>query len=101
VTIFAGAGRVSIRSFRHKGLADLFERGRTGKLGSRFHGASLLILDHLDAITSLQDCAGVRGFHALKGDRKGRYAMVVTGNYRITFEWRSGEVVDVDFEDYH
>ncbi|HLB79844.1 MAG TPA: type II toxin-antitoxin system RelE/ParE family toxin, partial [Dongiaceae bacterium] len=72
---------MSIQSFRHKGLADLFERGRTRKLGSRFRGASLLILDHLDAITTLQDCVGVRGFHALKGNKKGRYAMVVTGNY--------------------
>jgi len=27
--------------------------------------------------------------------------MWVSGNYQITFEWRDGRAIDVDFEDYH
>jgi toxin HigB-1 len=41
------------------------------------------------------------GFHPLKGDRKGEFAVVVTRNYRITFKFRAGEVFDVNLEDYH
>lgn len=60
-----------------------------------------MILDHLEAIHDLDDCSGVKGFHPLKGERKGTYAMKVTGNYRITFKWDGQNVYDIDLEDYH
>ena len=41
------------------------------------------------------------GFHPLKGDRKGEYAITVTGNYRMTFRFEKGDVVDLNLEDYH
>ena len=92
---------MAIRNFRHKGLEELFENGHTAKLGKRFHRTVLLILDHLNAIADLKDCFGVRGFHRLKGHRKGDYSMHVTANHRMTFRWEDGDVLDVDFEDYH
>ena len=92
---------MAIESFRHKGLQELFEDGRSAKVGADMRGRAIKILDHLDAITSLDDCRGVRGFHSLTGDRAGAYAMKVTGNYRITFRWQDGKVRDVDLEDYH
>ena len=41
------------------------------------------------------------GFHALRGDLKGRYAMTVSRNWRITFGWDVEDAVDIDLEDYH
>jgi proteic killer suppression protein len=41
------------------------------------------------------------GFHPLKGDRKGEYAITVTGNYRMTFRFEKGDVLDLTLEDYH
>jgi proteic killer suppression protein len=41
------------------------------------------------------------GFHALRGDLKGRYAMTLSRNWRLTFGWDGEEAVDVDLEDYH
>ena len=32
---------------------------------------------------------------------KGRYAVTVTSNWRITFAWEDGDAVQVNFEDYH
>lgn len=90
-----------IASFRHRGLEELFETGRSRRIGANFRNAAILILDHLDAITDLQDCVGVRDFHPLKGDRRGTYAMTVSGNYRITFRWDGTNVLEVDLEDYH
>lgn len=58
-------------------------------------------MDHLAAINHLKDCYNVKGFHALKGDRKGSYSMHVSGNYCITFKWIDGDVADVNYEDYH
>lgn len=41
------------------------------------------------------------GFHALKGDQAGRYAMTVSRNWRITFAFDGADAVDIDLEDYH
>lgn len=41
------------------------------------------------------------GLHTLKGDRRGRWAVSVSGNWRVTFEFRDGNAYAVDYEDYH
>jgi proteic killer suppression protein len=41
------------------------------------------------------------GFHALTGDQKGRYAVTVSRNWRLTFAWDGDGAVDLDLEDYH
>lgn len=41
------------------------------------------------------------GFHALTGDMAGRYSIVVSRNWRITFGWEDSEPTEVDLEDYH
>ncbi len=40
-------------------------------------------------------------FHPLKGDRKGTYAVSVSGNWRITFGFANGDATGVNLEDYH
>jgi len=39
--------------------------------------------------------------HELKGNRKGTFAVQVSGNWRVTFQLSDGDVFDVDYEDYH
>ena len=39
--------------------------------------------------------------HPLKGDRKGIWAISVSGNWRLTFEFRDGHVYLLEYEDYH
>ncbi len=39
--------------------------------------------------------------HPLKGNRKGIWAITVSGNWRLTFEFRDGHVYLLDYEDYH
>ena len=42
------------------------------------------------------------GFHELKGDRKGTYAMTVTRTWRLTFTKVDEQTLaDLDLEDYH
>ena len=92
---------MAIRGFRHRGLRDLFVEGRGRRINPRFHGKIVDLLDILDAATGTRDLVGVSTFHALKGDRKGTFSMVVSRNWRITFRLQRGDVLDVDWEDYH
>ena len=59
-------------------------------------------LDVLDAANSLKDF-GLPGFrlHPLSGAMRGKYSIRVTGNWRLTFRLKNGDVFDVDLEDYH
>jgi proteic killer suppression protein len=39
--------------------------------------------------------------HRLEGDRKGQYAVKVSGNWRVLFEFVNGNAYIVDYGDYH
>jgi toxin HigB-1 len=39
--------------------------------------------------------------HPLKGDQAGRWAVSVSGNWRVTFGFTGEDVTEVDYEDYH
>jgi len=39
--------------------------------------------------------------HPLKGERKGTWAVSVSGNWRVTFAFSDPDVINVDYEDYH
>ncbi len=61
-----------------------------------------LQLAALDTARSIQDM-DIPGFrlHPLKGKLKGRWAIAVSGNWRLTFEFKDGDVHLLDYEDYH
>ena len=91
-----------IRSFRHKGLKAFWEKGEAKKLPPERVGRIERMLDRLNVVADPtdMDLPGYR-FHELKGDRKGTYAVTVSGNWRLTFAWEDGDAIDVNFEDYH
>jgi proteic killer suppression protein len=39
--------------------------------------------------------------HVLKGDLAGYYSVMVSGNWRVIFRFEQGDVLDVDYLDYH
>jgi proteic killer suppression protein len=39
--------------------------------------------------------------HQLRGDRAGTWSISVSGNWRLTFDVRQGEICNLDLEDYH
>lgn len=95
---------MSIKTFSHKGVEQVFRTGRSRNIGPEFHKRMSLILDAIDGATCAGDLRGACGFHALYGDRSGTFAMSVSGNRRLTFRFEhggTGDVLDVDFEDYH
>ena len=90
-----------IISFKHKGLSELFERGRTRRVRQDLQTRCLRRLEVLDQAEVLTDL-NVSGFnfHGLHGVPK-RYSMHVNGPWCISFEWNQGEALRVDLEQYH
>lgn len=91
-----------IRSFRHKGLAELFEDGRTAKLDAKMHRRAMVRLDVLNDAATLDELR-MPGydFHALRGFDPVRYTIHVNGPWCITFEFDGRDAWRVDFEQYH
>lgn len=91
-----------IKRFQHSGLERFFRRsdhrGIPAKSGDRIRR----MLDALDVAVKPEDM-NIPGykFHQLKGKRAGTYAIAVTGNLRITFEFEGEDATNVDLEDYH
>ncbi|MGD9615384.1 MAG: type II toxin-antitoxin system RelE/ParE family toxin [Alphaproteobacteria bacterium] len=90
-----------IASFRHRGLKELFETGRSARVRPDLQRRVIVRLDALDAAVSL-DALRQPGFdfHALQG-RPTRYSIHVNGPWCLTFEWRDGAALRVDLEQYH
>ena len=90
-----------IKSFRHKGLSDLFISGKGAKVNAKMRARCRMLLDALDAAEKPDDM-NQPGFyfHGLNTSPK-RYSVRVTANYRITFEWSGQDAIRVDLEDYH
>jgi proteic killer suppression protein len=61
-----------------------------------------LLLTLLDDIARAEeaDLPGI-GFHGLRGDRDGHFAVKVNGNWRIIFTLENEDVMLVDYLDYH
>ena len=93
---------VMIKSFEHKGLKLFFETGSTKGIQTNHAGKLGDILDFIDAAVDVgdMDLPGFR-LHPLVGDRKGTWAVTVSGNWRVTFRFENGDAYVVNYEDYH
>ena len=91
-----------IQKFKHKGLKRLFESGISSGVDPQHVTRIWKILALLETAENLEDMdlPGL-GLHQLKGNRKGTWAVKVSGNWRITFKIQSGDAIDVNYEDYH
>jgi len=92
----------TIRSFRHKGLRLLYEKGDRRRLPADQVGKIERILARLDqaSVPGHMDLPGYR-LHPLKGELAGFWAVAVTGNWRVIFRMADGQAAEVDLVDYH
>lgn len=91
-----------IRGFKHKGLARFFETGSKSGIQPQHAERLRLIVGRLSAATAPNDMRlpGL-DLHPLKGERKGTWAVKVSGNWRVTFGFVGKDADQVDYEDYH
>ncbi len=96
-----------IKSFKSPSLRKLWNDGHLPKRAPRsiepksFDRLKML-LSALASATRPEDLRlqGL-GFHALKGERRGQFALEIKGQLRITFEWAGSGAINVNDEDHH
>jgi proteic killer suppression protein len=91
-----------IQSFSHRGLELFFSKGSYKAIPAQYAARLIRMLDRLDAAITPEDMdlPGYR-FHRLQGKRKKTFAVLVSGNWRLTFKFDGEHAVNVDLEDYH
>ena len=91
-----------IRSFVHKGVEKFFTQGSKAGIQPAHATRLRLQLARLNSAKVPQDMdlPGWR-LHDLKGALKGHWAVWVDKNWRLTFRFEDGDVVLVDYQDYH
>lgn len=91
-----------IRTFKHRGLKRLYERGDHSQVSSEYRNRIEDIIARLDIAVSPDDLnLPGYGLHQFKGNLKGFWAVKVSGNWRIIFQFRDGDAFDVNLTDYH
>ncbi|MGS0630286.1 type II toxin-antitoxin system RelE/ParE family toxin, partial [Photorhabdus asymbiotica] len=67
----------------------------------------LAVLDRqrLSVINEAEDIGEINlpgyNLHPLTGNRQGQWAITISGNWRVTFEFIDGDAYIVNYEDYH
>jgi len=91
-----------IRSFKHKGLRALFEKGDSSGVYRGHIDRLHVILTRLNISRTPHDMRlpGLR-LHKLKGNLKDHYAVFVSGNWRVVFTFQNQDATEVDYLDYH
>lgn len=90
-----------IRTFRHRGLKLLYQ-GDPSKVRADQVRRIADVLAHLDRARHPSDLnLPGYGLHPLKGDLKGMWSVVISGNWRIVFRIADGDAYDIDLVDYH
>lgn len=92
-----------IRSVQHKGLVRFIEDDDSRELRPDLVKRLRNILAVLITAADITKVVGPPGWriHQLKGDRAGTWSISVSGNWRLTFDLREGEICNLDLEDYH
>ncbi|HEY2104248.1 MAG TPA: type II toxin-antitoxin system RelE/ParE family toxin [Candidatus Binataceae bacterium] len=92
-----------IRSVKHRGLLRLIEDDDSRELRPDLVKRARNILAALIAAADMEAVSGPPGWkvHQLKGNRAGTWSISVSGNWRMTFDIKKGEIRDLNLEDYH
>jgi toxin HigB-1 len=96
---------VKIRNVVHRALRRFIERNDASGLAPPVVEKLRNILTFLEEMEDAKELRDVPSWkaHQLTGDRKGTWSLTVTRNWRITFriDQTEGEILDLDYEDYH
>ena len=93
---------IVIRSFRHKGLEKFFMTGSKGGITATHAKRLRLILGRLEAAHEPRDMnlPGLR-LHKLAGKLESYWAVGVSGNWRVLFQFHDHAAWNIDYLDYH
>ena len=96
---------MKIRNVVHRGLKRFIQHNDASGLAPAAVERVRNILTFLQEMEDLQEVRDIPRWkvHQLTGNRKGTWSLTITRNWRITFriDQARGEILDLDYEDYH
>ena len=92
-----------IKTFADKHTRDIYIKGKSKRIAPDLIKRAIRRLEYLDLATCLEDLKvpPSNRLHALKGDRKGQYAISINDQWRICFKFFDGDAYEVQVTDYH
>jgi len=92
-----------IKTFACKETEKLFNRQFSRKLPQSIQRVARRRLEILAATEELQDLCipPSNRLEKLSGNRTGQYSIRINNQWRICFEWQSGDAYQVEITDYH
>ena len=92
-----------IKRIRHKGLERFYRDGDARGINAQHTAKLRVLLTALDTATDPDQMNMLPGarLHALRGDRAGQWAVWVSGNWRLVFEFDNQDATNIDLVDYH
>ena len=91
-----------IISWKHKGLKAFWDTGSKAGIQAKHAQRIQGILQRLNSAVESEDLnLPCMGFHGLIGELKGYYAVTVSKNWRIIYQFEERNAILVDYLDYH
>lgn len=92
-----------IQTFKCKETKKIFHRRFSLKLPQDIQRNAMKKLWMLDATPDIQSLRVPPSNHleALKGNQEGQYSIRINRQWRICFNWETGNAFDVEIVDYH
>jgi len=83
--------------------AKIFQGLRSRRLPPDIQNTARRKLKYVHRARDLSDLLAPPGnrLEALKGDRAGQHSIRINDQWRVCFEWRDGNAVEVEIVDYH
>lgn len=92
-----------IKTFKDAETEKIYQRERSRKLPSDIQQAALRKLRMINNAINLNDLRvpPANRLEKLSGDRAGQHSIRINDQWRICFEWKSGDAFNVEIADYH
>jgi proteic killer suppression protein len=92
-----------IKTFADKQTQEFYTRGKSKRIAPDITKRAIRRLEYIELATCLEDLKvpPSNRLHALKGDRKGQFAISINDQWRICFRFVDGDAYEVEISDYH
>lgn len=92
-----------IKTFKDAETKRIYERVRSRKLPADIQQAALRKLRMINNSANINDLRvpPANRLEKLSGNREGQYSIRINDQWRICFEWKNGDALNVEITDYH
>jgi proteic killer suppression protein len=92
-----------IKTFKDAETQKIYQRERSRKLPSDIQQVALRKLRMINNAINIHDLRvpPANRLEKLSGDRERQYSIRINNQWRICFDWKSGDAFNVEITDYH